>query len=207
MVGGTGFEPVAPTMSTKFPGEIGPQSLVSRGRQSRTATGTARQQKGITSQIPPKKERPPPETIAPAKVRKTEASAKGGNESVAASGNVNSTSRGDQKDPDDAQAMDAAPPLEYGAHLASPATRVDDDGKSRLRRKPERKCGSGISKKKAPALEQPSAEASFTDPLITRGDSAKIGLRQSAIGTTARNAWLAGRVYRVHPNLLVEVST
>ena len=67
-MGGTGFEPVAPTMSTKFPSEIGPQSLVSRGCNCRTTSGTTSQRRGITSQIPPKEQYPSLETRPPANV-------------------------------------------------------------------------------------------------------------------------------------------
>ena len=53
--------------------------------------------------------------------------------------------------------MGVATPLCHGAHLPSPANRVDENPKSRLRRKQESNCG--ILEKKTPALGASQAGA------------------------------------------------
>ena len=58
---------------------------------------------------------------------------------------------------------------------------------------------------KTSAIEQPGAEAKFTDSLVTRGKSAKAASPHRVPGTTARNAWPPFESYRVDANLLVEV--
>ena len=57
---------------------------------------------------------------------------------------------------------------------------------------------------KTSAMEQPGAEVKFPYQ-ITRDASVKAGSRQSAIGTTARNAWPPFESYRVDACLRVEV--
>ena len=130
--------------------------------------------------------------------------------------------------------MDAATP-HHGVHLASPALQVDAERKSRLRRKPELNCGNSEKKtpaertagaacdvvdttsviassslystfptqQKALARKQPETRAKLIAHL-SRG--ASTAWPPSPAGTTAGNAWLPARFYKVHPNLLVEVA-
>ena len=132
-------------------------------------------------------------TGTPAKVCKTKASAER-DESHQASKNENSIMpRG--------EAMGAATPLRHDAHLCSPAGWVNQDAKSRLRRKQEPNYG--ISEIKTPAKGQLVAEV--FDCQNTRGASERPELSLNATGTIAKNAWLVARVYRVHQNLMVDL--
>ena len=65
------------------------------------------------------------------------------------------------------KAMSAVTPPDHGAHLASPATRVDANAKRRLRRKQERDCG--ILENKTPAKRPAGAACDVVD---TRSDIA-----------------------------------
>ena len=65
------------------------------------------------------------------------------------------------------KAMSAVTPPDHGAHLASPAIRVDANAKRRLRRKQERDCG--ILENKTPAKRPAGAACDVVD---TRSDIA-----------------------------------